>query len=108
MKILSTSNYSLFSANPFQRKFKQPKVDSLKAKMAANGFTPSLAISVYRNKSGGLTINTGHHRLAAAKELGIPVLYVIEHQWQISEMVIRQAKTFLFGYFFLFFWVVLG
>lgn len=87
MKILSTTNYSLFHNNPFQRKFTRAKVDSLKAKMKANGFTPSLAISVYRSKSGELTINTGHHRLAAAKELGIPVLYVIEHQWEISEMV---------------------
>jgi hypothetical protein len=87
MKILSTSNYSLFSCNPFQRKFKQGKVDVIKSKMKKNGFPPSMAISVYRDSSAGLTINTGHHRLAAAKELGIPVLYVIEHQWKISEMV---------------------
>lgn len=87
MKILSTSNYSLFSNNPFQRKFTRSKVESLKAKIQKNGFTPSLAISVYRSKNGDLVINTGHHRLAAAKELGIPVLYVIEHQWEISEMV---------------------
>lgn len=87
MKILSTSNYSLFTCNPFQRKFQRGKVEHLKKKMKANGFTPSLAISVYRDREGGLTINTGHHRLAAAAELGIPVLYVIEHQWPISEMV---------------------
>lgn len=87
MKILSTSNYNLFTYNPFQRKFSQSKVDTIKEKMRTNGFTPSLAISVYRDKSGGLTINTGHHRFAAAKDLGIPVLYIIEHQWPISEMV---------------------
>ena len=87
MKIFSTSNYSLFTCNPFQRKFKQGKVEVLKSKMKKNGFPPSMAISVYRDRSAGLTINTGHHRLAAAQELGIPVLYVIEHQWKISEMV---------------------
>jgi hypothetical protein len=55
--------------------------------MRANGFPPSMAISVYRSKDGTLVINTGHHRLAAATALGIPVLYVVEHQWSLREMV---------------------
>jgi hypothetical protein len=87
MKILSTKNYSLFACNPFQRAFRQSKVNALIEKMRANGYPPSMAISVYRAKNGTLTINTGHHRLAAAQALGIPVLYVTEHQWTVKQLV---------------------
>ena len=87
MKINSTSDYTIFKANPFQRTFNRHKVDDIAMKMKANGFPPSMAISVYRHKNGDLVINTGHHRLAAAKSIGIPVLYVIEAQWTINQMV---------------------
>lgn len=87
MKISSSSNYSLFKSNPFQRAFRPHKVDEIAAKMKANGFPPSMAISVYKGKLGEFIINTGHHRFAAAKALGIPVLYVIEHQWTMKQMV---------------------
>lgn len=46
-----------------------------------------MAISVFKRNDGKLVINTGHHRLAAARELGIPVLYVIEHEWTSKELV---------------------
>lgn len=87
MKIQSTNNYTLFQSNPFQRAFRQSKVNEIIEKMRVNGYPPSMAISVYRAKDGKLVINTGHHRLAAAKSLGIHVLYVIEHQWTLKEMV---------------------
>ena len=87
MKINTTTNYSLFVANPKQRKFITAHVKKIMRKMKTNGFTPSMAISVFRRHDGKLVINTGHHRLAAAKELGIPVLYVIEHEWTTSELV---------------------
>lgn len=86
MKILKTTNYDLFANNPLQRLFRQDKVDGLVKKMRCNGFPPSMAISVYRDKRGFLVINTGHHRLAAARILGIAVLYVIEHQWSPQEL----------------------
>ena len=87
MKILSTANYSLFEFNPFQRTFKTRRVDEIAASMKTNGFLSSKAISVYKNKEGKLVINTGHHRLAAAKAIGIPVLYIIEEQWTLKQMV---------------------
>lgn len=87
MKIQTTSNYSLFIANPKQRKFTPPHVRKIMRKIKANGFPPSMAISVFKRSDGKLGINTGHHRLAAAKELGIPVLYIVEHEWSTKELV---------------------
>lgn len=46
-----------------------------------------MAISVFKRKDGKLVINTGHHRLAAAKELQIQVAYVVEHEWSTRELV---------------------
>lgn len=86
MNIQKTTNYDLFLHNPHQRTFKQAKVQSIIEKMKRNGFPPSMAISVYKGTGGKLVINTGHHRLAAAKALGIPVLYVLEHKWSIKEL----------------------
>ncbi len=77
MKIESTKNYSLFVSNPLQRTFTERKVDAIAATMSRDGFWPSHPISVYKEKSGKLALNFGHHRLAAAKKLQIPVLYVI-------------------------------
>mgnify|MGYP007100101366 CR=1 FL=1 len=86
MKINTTTNYGLFNNNPHQRTFSETKVQQLMEKMKRNGFPPSMAISVYQDKGGKLFINAGHHRVAAAKRLGIPVLYVIEHKWSVTEM----------------------
>lgn len=87
MKTQSTTNYSQFVANSRQRKFTPAHVKKIAAKIKKNGFTPSMAISVFKNKDGKLHINTGHHRLAACMLLGVPVLYVIEHEWTTSELV---------------------
>lgn len=87
MKLQKTFDYALFLANPFQRTFRQPRVDDLIEKMKAYGAYASQPISVYRDKNGKLVINTGHHRYAAAKALGLAIHYVIEHQWTLEEMV---------------------
>jgi hypothetical protein len=86
MKIQKTKNYDMFSANPHQRKFSETKCQQLMVKMKRNGFPPSMAISVYQEKPGKMVVNAGHHRLAAAKKLGIEVLYVVEHKWSITEL----------------------
>lgn len=86
MKILKSKNYGMFTANPHQRTFSESKVQQLMSKMKRNGFPPSMAISVFQIKAGSFGINAGHHRLAAAKRLGIEVLYVVEHKWSIVEL----------------------
>jgi len=90
--IKSTTDYSLFQANPFQRAFSEAKVAILAKKMKANGYKPSMAISVFL-RNGKLVINTGHHRLAAAKLLGIAILYVIEDQWTPEQLVDEGTTT---------------
>ena len=84
--IKSTVNYDQFMPNPYQRTFTDKKVKDLVSKMKMNGYPPSMAISVYLEK-GKFTINTGHHRLEAAKQLGIPVLFVIEDKWTPQQLV---------------------
>jgi hypothetical protein len=81
-----TKEYGSFVNNPHQRSFSPKKVRSLMEKMKANGFPASMAISVYSILGGKFVINAGHHRLAAAKELGIAVPYVIEHPWSHKEL----------------------
>ena len=97
MKILSSSNYSQFKFNPHQRTFQPTKVNDLARKMVTNGFPPSMAISVYRGKPFELIINTGHHRFAAAQKLGIPVLYIIEDQWTLQQMVDEGVTGSMWG-----------
>jgi len=77
MKIESTKNYSLFESNPLQRAFTERKVNTIAATMSRDGFWPSHPVSVYKQKNGKLGVNFGHHRIAAAQRLQIPVLYVI-------------------------------
>lgn len=86
MKIQSTKDYSIFNSNPHQRAFSEAKVAKLIEKMKRNGFPASMAISVYMEKPGKFVINAGHHRLAAAKRIGIAVQYVVEHKWSITEL----------------------
>lgn len=86
-KLQKTTNYDLFFPNPNQRTYKPRQTEKLVRKMKSNGFPPSMAISCYRNRKGVLAINTGHHRLEAARILGIPVWYVIEHEWTTFELV---------------------
>ncbi|WP_340152148.1 ParB/RepB/Spo0J family partition protein [uncultured Sneathiella sp.] len=85
-QIQSISDYSKLKPNPLQRAFSEKKVADLAAKMSRNGFPPSMAISTYRDK-GALVINTGHHRLAAARQAGISALYVVEKKWTPRQLV---------------------
>lgn len=105
MKIESTKNYDLFASNPLQRTFTERRVGAIKATMSRDGFWPSHPISVYKEKNGKLTVNFGHHRLAAAKELQLPVLYVVtdkaspkmlaeEGNFTAKWKTIDQAKVF--------------
>lgn len=85
-KIQKTTDYDIFISNSFQRQFRPKGVKDIMESMKKHGFIPSKAISVHK-KGNKLVINTGHHRHAAAKALGIPVYYVIEHEWTLEEMV---------------------
>ena len=86
MKLLQSKNYGIFVSNPNQRKFKPQRVGALAALMKRDGFKISCPVSVSKLSNGKLQINTGHHRVAAAKIAGVPIWYIIEHSWTLREL----------------------
>lgn len=73
-KLQCTTDYSLFEMHEFNRPLHDDPV--LLASMKQHGFLPQWPIACERNGSGKLKIIAGHHRLAYAKQLGLPVYYV--------------------------------
>lgn len=76
-ELLTTSKHDLFTSYEHQRKIKPAHAAKIAASMRKFGYLPSKPLQVYR-RDGKLHLLDGHHRLNAAKELGIPVYYVIE------------------------------
>lgn len=77
MKIETTSDYGKFVSNHEQR-----PIDALHAKRIAQnmtlfGFLPSKPIQCYK-KGQKYVVVDGHHRLEAAKSVGVPVCFVVE------------------------------
>jgi hypothetical protein len=75
-KLSSTRNYDLFEQHPMNREFRE-KVQ-LRESMLTHGFLPSCAITCMRLRGGKLLIVSGHHRFKYAKELGLPVWYIVD------------------------------
>lgn len=73
-----TTTYSCFAYNKEQRPVDVKHVRDLMDSMNTFGFLPSKPVQVYRDGKKFVIID-GHHRFIAAKNLGIPVIYVIEH-----------------------------
>jgi len=85
-----TSNYELFIDNEEQPMMKKSNLKKLRQSMSAIGFRPSKPIQV--EKSGSkLKIIDGHHRFYTAKELGLPVYYVVEDN--VSQDVMTFVNT---------------
>lgn len=79
MKLQSTTNYGLFVANDDQRKLDQNHIKRLMKSMDKVGFIPSKPIQCYKRGDKLVKVD-GHHRFAAAVNLGIPIYYVIESE----------------------------
>lgn len=111
-KLQSTKNASLFVYNDEQRPIHQQHVNFLASSMSRHGFLPSKAIQCYRRKDGKLIVIDGHHRLEAAKTLGITFYYVVEsatsqqampdvnrsRQWGIADFIRQYAMRGLPDY----------
>jgi hypothetical protein len=89
-KIQHTTNYDLFQKNEFNRDVS--KVDALLVSMKKHGFIPAYAIHVTRWGGGKLIVKGGHHRLEAAKRLGIAVYYIVCDD-EASVVELEQATT---------------
>ena len=69
--------YSCFVYNSEQRPVDVKHVKDLMGSMQTFGFLPSKPVQVYQ-EGKKLIIIDGHHRFVAAKNLQIPVIYVVE------------------------------
>lgn len=74
-KLQSTSDYSKFLRSAFNREVK--KTEYLRQSMKKNGYIQAYPLHVEKRDDGKLVIIGGHHRFEVAKELQIPVWYVI-------------------------------
>lgn len=71
-----TRDYTVFEMHEFNRPLHDDPV--LFQSMKDNGWMPSSPAQVVKSGNGRLKVVRGHHRLAIAKQLGIPVWYVID------------------------------
>ena len=76
-RIPKTTDYSIFEMHPLNRPLRKNR-DRLLASMKKYGFPPSCAIHVRHNGGKKLLVVRGHHRLEIAKELKLPVYYIID------------------------------
>jgi hypothetical protein len=75
--LLETVDYSRFVYNDEQRPVDVKHVRALMESMDLFGFLPSKPVQVYQSGKNFVIID-GHHRYIAAKNLSIPVAYVVE------------------------------
>lgn len=80
IKIKETKNYSMFESNELNRLVKKDSKDyrELRESMKKNGWCVGCPLYVIPGRDGKYIIKMGHHRLAIAMELGIPVKYVVD------------------------------
>lgn len=78
-KTQTTSEYSLFIHNQYQQPMAERHVREIAESMKRLGFLRSKPVTVVRD-GNKLRLVDGHHRLAAAKAINVPVVYVIEEE----------------------------
>lgn len=74
---LSTNNYSLFTPHPKQRPIRDSHVQFLMGQMRKRGFLSSFPLMCVK-VGQKIVVVDGHHRLEAAKNLGIILYYNVE------------------------------
>lgn len=80
-----TSTYSCFVYNTEQRPVDVKHVRDLMESMKTFGFLPSKPVQTYQDGKKFVIID-GHHRFVAAKNLGIPVIYIAEPKSHADSM----------------------
>ncbi len=74
-KLTATTKYELFELLEFNRDVGKTKI--LVASMRKHGFIPAYPLHCTRLSNGKLRIKAGHHRLIAAKIVGVAVYYIV-------------------------------
>jgi hypothetical protein len=104
MKLECSTDYEVFESHELNRNLRD--LSTLKLSMQFHGFRPSSPIHVTQNGDGKLKIKRGHHRFAAAKELGLPVWYVVDNDsmsiyewegdtrqtWSLADFIVSYAN----------------
>lgn len=75
MQLYTTKEYNTFSILRANRPINRGNVNNIKKSMQRYGFLPGRQILVKRTAAGKLVVVDGQHRLKAAAELDIPVIY---------------------------------
>lgn len=86
-----TKNYSLFELHGFNRN--AHKVTALVNSMEKHGYLPPYPLHVIRNGRGKLRIVAGQHRFIAARQIGIPVYYVVCEDDSVTIHELEKATT---------------
>lgn len=84
-----SNNYSDFKLSIENRdiNLKKNKARKLRDSLKKHGWIPSFPMTCYKNGSSKLTILDGQHRFSIARELGMPVKYVlVDQEFDISEI----------------------
>lgn len=102
--IRKTSDYSLFETHPHNRDISRTKV--LEASMKKFGFDDGLPIRCVTNGNGKLKITHGHHRFHVARQLGLPIWYLVAsneidlfeseasaHSWSVRDYTVARARA---------------
>lgn len=76
-QIQESRSYEIFINNDEQRIHKDRHIQELKKSMQEWGFIPSQPIAVVKAPKGKFLIIDGHSRFDSAKQLGLPILYIV-------------------------------
>jgi len=104
-RINTTKNYALFSISEDNRAINIKRRKTLRESMTKHGFLPAYPIVCSRTEKG-LVIKDGQHRYTIARELGLPIHYVVsadvcdiadinaaQKPWGITDYANRFAKS---------------
>lgn len=86
--IEKTKRYELFNPGETQRIIHQQHINKLKKSMKTHGFLESKPVTVYAD-GVMFHIIDGHHRFGAAKDLGIPVVYLVVRKSEKESLMIQ-------------------
>lgn len=95
-KLESTKDYNLFRFHKEQRPINPHHVKSLRQSMDKLGFLPSKPLQCIRNCTALILVD-GHHRLEAARSLGLPVSYVVEENVDREAITLVNSKMKAWG-----------
>lgn len=103
-KILESNNYDNFELCTFNRDLR--KIVRLKKTMGKHGWIDAYPCHVIQNGSGKFKIKAGHHRFEVAKQLGIPIKFVVCNDtatiheleqsttpWSVEDYLLSYCKT---------------